>query len=212
MLICLVFLLIMIDVGDVLLDLCGCFYLCMVNVLFKQFGLSWVLLLDLQMECVSFLFNLCLVVSMICQGKVEKVLVVCSEYIFNLFDFILCILILFVDGCVVVLLICGDDDSCDLLVLVEYSDVMFYEVVIGCWCLLENLIGEVKLWLYFLLFSDGQNKMVSFVLINVLIVMCWVLEKVGLGSDDIDYFVFYQLVLFLVKVWVEGIGVCFEQY
>lgn len=39
------------------------------------------------MECASFLLNLRLAASMIRQGKAEKVLVVCSEYISNLLDF-----------------------------------------------------------------------------------------------------------------------------
>ncbi|MFO6383747.1 hypothetical protein ACLBYN_65165, partial [Pseudomonas aeruginosa] len=77
---------IMTDAGDVLPDLRGRLYPRMANVLSKQLGLSRALPLDSQMECASFLLNLRLAASMIRQGKAEKVLVVCSEYISNLLD------------------------------------------------------------------------------------------------------------------------------
>ncbi len=81
-----------------------------------------------------------------------------------------------------------------------------YEVATGRWRLPENPTGEAKPRLYFSLFSDGQNKMASFVPTNVPIAMRRALEKAGLGSDDIDYFVFHQPAPFLVKAWAEGIG------
>ncbi|MBE0833762.1 3-ketoacyl-ACP synthase, partial [Escherichia coli] len=88
----------------------------------------------------------------------------------------------------------------------------FYEVATGRWRLPENPTGEAKPRLYFSLFSDGQNKMASFVPTNVPIAMRRALEKAGLGSDDIDYFVFHQPAPFLVKAWAEGIGARPEQY
>lgn len=108
---------IMTDAGDVLPDLRGRLYPRMANVLSKQLGLSRALPLDSQMECASFLLNLRLAASMIRQGKAEKVLVVCSEYISNLLDFTSRTSTLFADGCAVALLTRGDDDSCDLLAL-----------------------------------------------------------------------------------------------
>ena len=203
---------IMTDAGDVLPDLRGRLYPRMANVLSKQLGLSRALPLDSQMECASFLLNLRLAASMIRQGKAEKVLVVCSEYISNLLDFTSRTSTLFADGCAVALLTRGDDDSCDLLASAEHSDATFYEVATGRWRLPENPTGEAKPRLYFSLFSDGQNKMASFVPTNVPIAMCRALEKAGLGSDDIDYFVFHQPAPFLVKAWAEGIGARPEQY
>lgn len=183
---------IMTDAGDVLPDLRGRLYPRMANVLSKQLGLSRALPLDSQMECASFLLNLRLAASMIRQGKAEKVLVVCSEYISNLLDFTSRTSTLFADGCAVALVTRGDDDSCDLLASAEHSDATFYEVATGRWRLPENPTGEAKPRLYFSLFSDGQNKMASFVPTNVPIAMRRALEKAGLGSDDIDYFVFHQ--------------------
>ncbi len=203
---------IMTDAGDVLPDLRGRLYPRMANVLSKQLGLSRALPLDSQMECASFLLNLRLAASMIRQGKAEKVLVVCSEYISNLLDFTSRTSTLFADGCAVALLTRGDDDSCDLLASAEHSDATFYEVATGRWRLPENPTGEAKPRLYFSLFSDGQNKMASFVPTNVPIAMRRALEKAGLGSDDIDYFVFHQPAPFLVKAWAEGIGARPEQY
>ena len=139
-------------------------------------------------------------------------LVVCSEYISNLLDFTSRTSTLFADGCAVALLTRGDDDSCDLLASAEHSDATFYEVATGRWRLPENPTGEAKPRLYFSLFSDGQNKMASFVPTNVPIAMRRALEKAGLGSDDIDYFVFHQPAPFLVKAWAEGIGARPEQY
>ncbi|MBE1063994.1 hypothetical protein IH753_27375, partial [Escherichia coli] len=78
---------------------------------------------------------------------------------------------LFADGCAVALLTRGDDDSCDLLASAEHSDATFYEVATGRWRLPENPTGEAKPRLYFSLFSDGQNKMASFVPTNVPIAM-----------------------------------------
>lgn len=118
---------IMTDAGDVLPDLRGRLYPRMANVLSKQLGLSRALPLDSQMECASFLLNLRLAASMIRQGKAEKVLVVCSEYISNLLDFTSRTSTLFADGCAVALLTRGDDDSCDLLASAEHSDATFYE-------------------------------------------------------------------------------------
>ena len=114
------------------------------------------------MECASFLLNLRLAASMIRQGKAEKVLVVCSEYISNPLDFTSRTSTLFADGCAVALLTRGDDDSCDLLASAEHSDATFYEVATGRWRLPENPTGEAKPRLYFVVQrrpeQDGQLR------------------------------------------------------
>ena len=147
---------------------------------------------------------------MIRQGKAEKVLVVCSEYISNLLDFtrVLDPVRRWLRGRPAGP--GGDDDSCDLLASAEHSDATFHEVATGRWRPPENPTGEAAAVLFLVVQRTARSWPVSRPTCRYAMAGRW---RPAWGSDDIGIIsAFHQPVPFLVKAWAEWHGARPEHY
>lgn len=167
-----------------------------------------------QADCLSFLANMEFAAGLIKQGLAKNILICSVEYMSAALDMVNPVSLIFGDGAAAAVLSASNGDG-NLLSSHFISDAEHYKVALGrleknSGCGLADS-GDLY-WPYFNLERNGANKMKTFIPFVVPRVAKAALKKVERKIKEVDYFIFHQPSVAIVKAWAAGLGIGKNRY
>ena len=171
---------------------------------------------DVDMACASFVLQLQLAANLIKDGRVKRALVCSSERMSDVFDYTSKSSTNFGDGAAAAVLVAEppDPQGANWLKAVYHSDATHYDLVTMRWRDASGLgeHADSRPGVYFTLKPDAQEAIARFMPVAIPGVVSSLLHQSGIGTADIDAFVFHQPSALLVRAWAQRLALARHQY
>jgi len=176
---------------------------------------------DVDMACASFVLQLQIAANLIKDGRVKRALVCSSERMSAVVDYTSKSSTNFGDGVAAAVLVADppDPQGANWLKSVYQSDATHYDLVTMRWRDAVDTSGDGDRTcadshpgVYFTLKPDAQESIARFMPDAIPAVVASLLHQNGIGTADVDAFVFHQPSALLVRTWAQRLALEPRQY